>query len=358
MSAFFFEKGGSGWSWSIRDYSIPGRVRTVRPTDLQQPADYFVRKARYAFNAPAHDTNDLAFWNKHTRELNQRHGLTDSLQQSDMNCRAQSPSLSEYPIIALEKLMETPKGRKTQDMDRILHSGASEDWVTWNFFQLMLREWPTTWWREMLEVAHRHNPYVHLPEASEISNPVLWRLAASPEVYQEDSRRRMLNSRNPNWVAKAASSEPVEGPSEIDITIESSDMLIFIEAKLGSDISMNTTYDPHRNQIARNIDCLLECAGSRSAAFWMLVKDEDPARAYVQLMEAYRRDPGLLARDLSHRNPEALQSICQNLTILRWSDFERIVAADDSDPYVKAVKVELRRRIMPDAGQAGIVEAA
>ncbi|HLY39625.1 MAG TPA: hypothetical protein VKR52_00365 [Terracidiphilus sp.] len=355
---FFFEKGGSGWSWSIRDYSIPGRVRTIRPTDIQESADYFFRKARYAFNAPAHDTNDVAFWNKHTRDLNQRYGLADSSQQPAMNRSAASPITSEYPAIALEKLMESPKGRKTQDMDRILNSAASEDWASWNFIQLLLLERPTTWWREMLDVAHRHNADIQLPDALPNSNPVLWRLAASPKTYQEDSRRRMLNSRNPNWVAKAASSEPVEGPSEIDITIESPDMVIFIEAKLGSDISMNTTYDPHRNQIARNIDCLLERAESKDAAFWMLVKDEDPSRAYVQLMNAYKSDAGLLARDLPHRSAEDLERICQNLTILRWSDFESIVCANCNDPYVEAVKDELRRRLMPDAGQSGIVEAA
>lgn len=233
---------------------------------------------------PKYDgSSDLAFWNKHTRELNQRYGLADSSPQPEMNRSAASSSPSEYPVIGLEKLTESPKGRKTQDMDRILHSAASEDWVSWNFFQLMLQERPATWWREMLDVAHQHNADVHLPEALANSNPVLWRLAASPETYQEDSRRRMLNSRNPNWVAKAANSESVEGPSEIDITIESPDMVIFIEAKLGSDISMNTTYDPHRNQIARNIDCLLERAESKDAAFWILVKDEDPSRAYASM---------------------------------------------------------------------------
>ena len=149
----------------------------------------------------------------------------------------------------------------------------------------------------------------------------------------------------PIWAARATASEPVEGPTEVDVTIESDAFLIFIEAKLGSDISMNTTYDPHRNQIARNIDCLLEKAGQKTPAFWMLVRDEDPSRAYVQLVNAYRSDPGLLARDLPHRRPEHLEGICQNLTILRWNDFTELVCGIDADEQVAAVKHELGRRI-------------
>jgi hypothetical protein len=52
----------------------------------------------------------------------------------------------------------------------------------------------------------------------------------------------------------------VEGNSEIDVVIESTSLLIDVEAKLDSDISMRTTYDPSRNQIVRNIDCVMEAA--------------------------------------------------------------------------------------------------
>jgi hypothetical protein len=77
----------------------------------------------------------------------------------------------------------------------------------------------------------------------------------------------------------------------------------------------------------------------------MLVRDEDPSRAYVQLVNAYRGDPGLLARDLPHRKPEDLERICRNLTILRWSDFKEMVCEPNADLQVAAVKRELERRI-------------
>lgn len=345
---FFFERGNSGTSWSIRDYSIANRMRTYRPGDFNQTADYFFQKAQFAFNAPTQDTNDLAFWHKYTLELNGKYSLGETAAPpAKVLAGATAQSRNSYPVLALDKLMALPKGRKSQDMERILHAANSEDWVTWNFFQVLLRQCPAHWWNCMVQVARQRNPELDLPADSQAS-PVasFWNLVHSPGEYLEESRRRMLSSRNSIWAARATSSEPVEGPSEVDVTIETAESLIFIEAKLGSDISMNTTYDPHRNQIARNIDCLLDKAGQKAPAFWMLVRDEDPSRAYVQLVNAYRSDPGLLARDLPHRGLEDLERICRNLTILRWSDFAELASGADADEQVAAVKHELERRVL------------
>jgi hypothetical protein len=70
-----------------------------------------------------------------------------------------------------------------------------------------------------------------------------------------------LTTRGPGTKSAAID---VEGNSEIDLIIESSSLLIYIEAKLDSDISMRTTHDPARNQIIRNIDCLLDSARGRT----------------------------------------------------------------------------------------------
>src|SRR5271165_2816839 len=233
---FFFERGSSGMSWSIRDYSIANRFKIYRPGDFQQTADYFFQKARYAFNAPAHDTNDFAFWHKYTVDLNQQHGLTATIPKSEQVLAVvASRSGNSYPILSLEELLRLPKGRKTQDIERILHSAQSEDWVTWNFFQILLRECPANWWKRILQDARQRNPELDFL-TEDLGAPVVsfWNLVRSPEEYLEQSRRRMLSSRNPMWAARAASSEPVEGPSEVDVTIETEGVLIFIEAKLGS----------------------------------------------------------------------------------------------------------------------------
>lgn len=103
---------------------------------------------------------------------------------------------------------------------------------------------------------------------------------------------------------------------------------------------------PQRNQIIRNIDCVIESAGDRTPMFWMLVRDEEPSRAYVQLMKTYKADPRLLLRDLPQRKAEALESIAENLTILLWSDFRELVCGAGWDEESTAVKQDLERRIL------------
>jgi len=341
---FFFERGSSGTSWSIRDYSLPNRVRTIRPTSRPWTVDDIFLKASHAFNAPAHDTNDLSFWHSYTSDLNEKYKKALSRPSAGGTVVAQPPAnispSSGFPMLNFEHFQLLSKA---QDKARVLHSANSEDWMTWNALNLLVLQHPKDWWQRMLAAAMRKNPDLRLPAANQ---PALsfWRAVMSPEEYQNESRRRMLSSRNPLWETRASSREPVEGSSEIDVVVEAADLVVFIEAKLGSDISMNTTYDPHRNQIIRNIDCLLENAGSRSAAFWMLVRDESPARAYVQLMDEYKSDPSALSRDLPHRSPEKLEAISRNLAILCWSDlYER--PAEGSDLLVHNVSNEIERRI-------------
>jgi hypothetical protein len=139
--------------------------------------------------------------------------------------------------------------------------------------------------------------------------------------------------------------DPVEGASEIDILIENDEYIAFIEAKLGSDVSLKTSYDPQRNQIVRNIDCLIERAKGRFPLFWILARDQEPTRAYVQLMNCYKSDPSLLASQLPHRETGILNSISRNLTIVLWADFAELVCSLGVEPEMNHVKQELERRI-------------
>jgi hypothetical protein len=72
---FFFERGNSRTSWSIRDYSIADAVRVYRPGDFPWTADDILNKARYAVNAPTRHTERVEFWHKHTIKLNNEYGV-------------------------------------------------------------------------------------------------------------------------------------------------------------------------------------------------------------------------------------------------------------------------------------------
>lgn len=201
----------------------------------------------------------------------------------------------------------------------------------------MRQRQPDDWWRRL-------SP--DLWPVGESPSLHFWRHVAAPAAYEAASRERMRNSPLATDRDRAADPRPVEGKSEIDVVLESSNYLVFLEAKLGSDISATTSYDPSRNQIARNIDCAIESAGSREPVFLMLVRDCDANRAYVQMMDAYQRRPELLQRDLPHRNQQQLQRIAERLAILRWRDLAGDwLRTPDTDPLTESVRQELLRRI-------------
>ena len=106
----------------------------------------------------------------------------------------------------------------------------------------------------------------------------------------------MASSNNAEWRERAENPRPVEGPTEVDAVLEATDYMVFVEAKLSSDVSEGTTYDPSRNQIVRNIDCVIEEAGDRQPLFWMFVRDRQPELRFSQIIDGYRSDPSSLDR--------------------------------------------------------------
>jgi hypothetical protein len=157
----------------------------------------------------------------------------------------------------------------------------------------------------------------------------------------------MRASGDPLLAARSKDPKPVEGNSEIDVVIESGSFVIYVEAKLEADISMRTTYDPARNQIVRNIDCVLDAAAARAPHFWMFVRDAGSGRAYTELMRQYRDQPGLLVRELPHRDPVALRELARGLVVLTWREISDGIcetAPHDSE-LLLSVKRELRHRI-------------
>lgn len=254
---------------------------------------------------------------------------------------------AEYPILCRDRFERLRKASKREDLRRMVQSPQSEDWVTWNLFQLLLTQHPDAWWKWMEEAARTRNPEALLPDFGDTLPEVeLWSAVAAPAAYESASRERMRRSGDPAWVSRSLVSRAVEGPSEIDIVLRHERALVYIEAKLHSDISVRTTYDPTRNQIARNIDCLLEAAVGRVPIFWMLARDEEAGLAYSQLMQQYRTHPETLAEALPHRDPASIGIVAGNLAILLWRDFSPALAVLPTDSEdIAGVKRELLRRI-------------
>lgn len=350
---FFFEKGASGFSYSLRDYSIPNHVTERRARDFGWSADEVRRKATHILDAPYMDVNLLGEWHSYTSALNASLGIGSTgaailapsglvLQESS---RATFPRT--FPLLNPDGFAALAKAAKRGDVRRMLESSQSEDWVTWNVMNLLLSSRPDTWWAQLSAQIMQANPNLQFPASTMLPQVRFWQKVASPKEYEASSRERMRRSSDPMTSARSRATEPVEGDSEIDLIIESSWLLIYIEAKLDSDISMRTTHDPARNQIIRNIDCLLDSAHGRAPLFWMFVRDASEGRAYTQLMRKYREEPTILSRDLPHRDPLLLEKVAQSLTIVTWREIAQGICAacTTDDEQLLSIKRELWRRV-------------
>jgi hypothetical protein len=109
-------------------------------------------------------------------------------------------------------------------------------------------------------------------------------------------------------------------------------------------VSLSTTYDPERNRIARNVDCVLELRGKRSPVFWMFVRDRAPTRAYVQLMDRYRA-VSELNRALPHRAEARLQNVASSLAVITWANLMALLAGTSRLGVEADVERELQRRV-------------
>lgn len=248
-----------------------------------------------------------------------------------------------FPLVDRELLLGLPKAGKSQDMRRILNSPGSEDWVTWNVMRLIQARADGSWWPEMAELAQTHAPGLHATLAAGAVPAIdLWRVVPSPPQYERASRRRMAASANAAWRRRATKPNPVEGDTEVDCVLEGADFLVYVEAKLHSDVSPRTTYDPARNQIVRNIDCVIEEAGSRRPYFWLIVRDRLPAFQYAQLVDGYRNEQGRLAKALPHRDPVLLSAIIDALAIIEWREILPLIPRTSESAQVLA---ELHRRV-------------
>jgi hypothetical protein len=136
-----FEKGPTGGSWSVRDYSNSNAVSVRYARELCLSLREVRARAMQTglmFDAPVVATTDLDYWHKCVTGYNRRY-----LQQTlpppkslpePIKFKAQTEKAHCYPVLALDRLMVHSKWLKRQDREWILGNGQSEDWVTWDAF--------------------------------------------------------------------------------------------------------------------------------------------------------------------------------------------------------------------------------
>lgn len=185
-----------------------------------------------------------------------------------------------------------------------LRSENSEDVMTWNVFRSLRQINPTIWLPRLVAVG--------LPgqdlEVSESIVVDLWKCVNPPPSL------RLLGD---------------EGPSEIDIAIESPQWVWFIEAKFRSDISSGTTTRPDRNQILRNIDVGSYYAGVRDFYFSLLVVNAQQSPVGAAIVSDYAS----LVRPkeaLTGHRPDGLTNL-RAITLLTWGTIGSVLAGTRTD---------------------------
>lgn len=82
------------------------------------------------------------------------------------------------------------------------------------------------------------------------------------------------------WQTQAKPIGVIEGSTIVDLVLESSTTLIFVEVKMDASASSGTTHDPHRNQLTRNLDigyCRATTEGKEFGLVFVTPELKEPA---------------------------------------------------------------------------------
>ena len=165
----------------------------------------------------------------------------------------------------------------------------------------------------------------------------------SPPAYVEWLRANLSGRQLIPYVLDAARREnarTLEGATHVDAIFlnRSNGFAWLIEAKVLSDVSYSISFDSYRNQIARNVDVMLdntsqpgaglETRDPKKSLFALLTpggfKRYPSSRLYGWLMHEYENDPSSLARDLPHRTDMDWAGLSKRIGWFTFDDVERI----------------------------------
>jgi hypothetical protein len=172
---------------------------------------------------------------------------------------------------------------------------------------------------------------------------------SSPKDYQTVLKQE-LSTRMPipHVRKRAMASSRLEGSTKVDALLlsEQTGAAVLFEAKVLSDVSTHITFDVTRNQIARNIDAMLENSTSLAAplnkrdpalsSFVLLTPRlmkgrtaDDPlrrSRLYGWLLPEYQSPTSrLLGQHLAHRSEQEVAAVRSRLGWATWEDCDEVV---------------------------------
>jgi hypothetical protein len=167
---------------------------------------------------------------------------------------------------------------------------------------------------------------------------------SSPARYREFLRAHLADRHPLRRRVESAETRrsALEGRTHLDALLlnRSKRFAVHVEAKLLSDIDTKISYDALRNQLARNLDCMLEpprpgkegpLAKRRpDRSLFVLLTPELfrrhwQSRLYGHLLREYRSDPAALQRDLPHRSGAECASLSRRIGWMTFEDVKAVV---------------------------------
>lgn len=163
----------------------------------------------------------------------------------------------------------------------------------------------------------------------------------SPRVYRAYLAQHLDDRVLIPYVREAATraGTRLEGATKVDAMLlaPATGVAVLFEAKVLSDVSGGVEFDVLRNQMARNIDVMLD----RNLGLAAPLPDRDPDRTcfalltpeifrthhesklYGWLMHLYREQPDRIQAALPHRHDLDAQAVAKRLGWLTWEDLNR-----------------------------------
>ena len=173
-----------------------------------------------------------------------------------------------------------------------LGSENSEDAMIWNVFKTLEKSNPEKWFSEIF-------PRIVLDKDEQFIAPMLkfW------EKYFPPMLRPFP-----------------EGETHVDLTMETSNKLIFIEATYKADISKNTKHDPMRDQIIKNIDVGTWAAKKRGKEFHFVLLTLKSNMYSVDKLQHYKSDPSHIIDQIGsyRKDINDYVALCENIHVVYW----------------------------------------
>jgi len=174
----------------------------------------------------------------------------------------------------------------------VLGSENSEDAMIWNVFKTLEKSNPGKWFSKIF-------PQILLDKDEQFISPILrfWDKYFPPPLRPFP-----------------------EGSTQVDLSIETSNKLIFIEAKYKADISKATTHDPDRDQIIRNIDVGSWAAKKRAKAFYFVLLTLKTNTYSIDKLQEYKSNPSNIIEKIGsyRKDIKDYVALCENIQVIYW----------------------------------------